>query len=36
VHITNIGETRERAREILHLPPQKENQTPANFYATEK
>jgi len=29
-------ETRECSREILHLPPQKKGQIPAEFYATEE
>lgn len=29
-------ETRERNRKILHLPPQKEDQIQADFYATEE
>jgi hypothetical protein len=31
-----LSETRERSREVLHLPPQKEDQIPADFYATEE
>ena len=31
-----LRETCEGSREILHLPPQKEDQIPADFYATEE